>query len=554
MPFVAELLLECPGESTVKTNLTGPMGMLCVSNEGGFYHIKISSAAPSIGQREVECAFWEGVAIDVCCDNGVINVWADPVGLLPVYFSVTNGGGIVAITDDPKYLIENVLNATEPDVVGFWQALAFETPLRNRTILKNVRQLGGGEKMSISRSGIISISRYWKWDIIDDHYSSLNFEQCIDVACELFDENMRVSANREIERSERELLLPLSGGSDSRLSAVLATRHLHRDRLQPLTYAYSKVSREVAVAKKISDELAFDRHQFHRLTPQSYLNALHCMPRETGGLISFANTHLLDYLRSSCGLSGIVSSGFSDALCGYEAHSAIKLPYGTWKQSEKVQKWQSFAQEFKVPRAVDEETMRDLMALSKAWNESSITTYDEYLYIVERHVKFHLPLLNLWRRHAPVLTPFISSDLIKLFFSMPPNFRIKKVLEHAVIKRLAPGVASIESMSSLVLTGRSGGKFDRLANRGINLANVVLRSIGLGSVEIPSPRITEQLAKALHTTLKRDYVESVSQLAYMGLYDSQQSKRLDKPALRVGDRLGTQLTALNCAAVYNLKL
>lgn len=553
MPFIAELRLGNPGESTVKTNLTGPGELLCVSNEEGFHHVKISRAASSIEQRDVESAFWEGVAIDVCSDNGVIKVWADPVGLLPVYYSVTNGGGMVVITDDPKYLIENVLSATEPDVVGFWQALAFETPLRNRTILKNVRQLGGGEKMSISRNGTISISRYWKWDIKDDYYSSLNFEQCVDIACELFDENMRVSANNEIERSERELLLPLSGGADSRLSAVLAARHLHRDRLQPLTYAYSKTSREVAVAKKISDELAFDGHQFHRLTPQSYLNALHCMPRETGGLISFANTHLLDYLRSSSGLSGIVSSGFSDALCGYETHAAIKLPYDAWEQSEKVQKWRSFAQEFKVPTAVDDETMEDLLTLSKAWYESTITTYDEYLYIVERHVKFHLPLLNLWRCHAPVLTPFLSSDLIKLFFSMPPKFRINKVLEHAVIKRLAPGVASIESMSSLVLTGRSGGKFDRLANRGINLGNVALRLIGLGGVEIPSPRITEQLAKALHTTLKPNYADSVSLLARLGLYDSPQKKRMDKPALRVGDRLGTQLTALNCSAVYSLR-
>lgn len=51
MSFVAELLLEHTGESTLKANLTGAGEMLCVSNEGSFYHVKISSAAPSNEKR-----------------------------------------------------------------------------------------------------------------------------------------------------------------------------------------------------------------------------------------------------------------------------------------------------------------------------------------------------------------------------------------------------------------------------------------------------------------------------------------------------------------------
>lgn len=75
-------------------------------------------------------------------------------------------------------------------------------------------------------------------------------------------------------------------------------------------------------------------------------------------------------------------------------------------------------------------------------------------------------------------------------------------------------------MSSMVLYGRSDGKFDRLENRGVNLANVALRSIGLGGVGILAPRITEQSAKAFHTTEKPNYAESVSLLDGTGLYDS----------------------------------
>ncbi|MDA8805030.1 asparagine synthase-related protein, partial [Candidatus Pelagibacter bacterium] len=363
-----------------------------------------------------------------------------------------------------------------------------------------------------------------------------------------FDRNMR-----KLNINRNKLLLPLSGGYDSRLIAVLAIRHLHKDKIHPVTYCYSKISREYIYANKISKNLSLSGHQFHQLSSQSYLQALDWMVKETGGLVSFYNVHLLDYLRSSYGIEGILSSGFSDALCGFEAHSETKLTYSTWEKSKMVLRWKGFSKEYKISHHIDGETMNDFEILSKEWNESNITSFDEYLYIIERHAKFHLPILNLWRKYSPVINPFISSELIKLFFSMPPKFRFNKILEKGVIQRFSPDVASIKSMSSLVIYGRTGNKVDRLLNRGINFTNMILRSIGFAQLEIPSPRITEQLCKAMHTFLKKGYARSVSQLYDMDIFNSQQAKKMKKISLRVDNKLSYQLHALNCAAVYRLK-
>ncbi len=185
------------------------------------------------------------------------------------------------------------------------------------------------------------------------------------------------------------------------------------------------------------------------------------------------------------------------------------------------------------------------------WTESTITSYTEFLYIIERHVKFHLPLLNLWGRYADVHTPFISNDLVNLFFSMPPKYRINKCLEHAVIERLSPELSALPSMSSLVLSGRTGNKFDRVINRSLNFVNVVLRGIRCAQLELPSPRITEQLGKAMHTELRQALHNGCQQLEEYGLVTSGQKAKLSQPALRVGEKLGIQWAALNSSKVYS---
>ncbi len=499
--------------------------------------------------HEIERTFWQGLYIQVQRNNGTVTVWSDPIGSLPVYYMWNKYIQKLIVTDEPEFLINNILKKTEPDAVAFWQALAFETPFRNRTILNNVSQLGSGEKLELSDGGV-AISRYWKWDY-ENKYASLSFEKCVDLACEMF-ENASRKAVKNIDVDQ--ILLPLSGGPDSRLAAILASKHININRLLPITYAYSTISREVSVAKKVSQELSLRGHEFYKLTPEIYAASLSWMPLETGGLVSFANVHLLDYLRKGYENKGIYSSAFSDALCGYEAESKIKAPYKTWMSSKHVNAWREVVKDYNVSKDIDDETMSDLEQLSMAWADSTITTFEEYLYIVERHAKFHLPLVNLWSRYAKVITPFVSGELLELFFGMPPEYRINKKLEHAVIERLNPKVARIESMSSLVLSGRTGGKMDRYLNRGINLANVLLRGIQLGGLEVPSPRVTEQLCKALHTSLKEEYAISVDYLEMLGLYQDSQRSRIEKPALRVGKRLGAQLTALNCAKVYRLKL
>lgn len=514
--------------------------------DGKFLHAGNLNDCPSIHDNEPLCSIWTGWLIKDSKDE--IIIWADPLGSLPLYYSFCHANNKLVISNYPDYLINNVVGKVEADPSGFWQALAFETPLRNKTIIKGIGQLGGGEKFTICHGGEPSITRYWKWRIEDPRYSSLSLVQCVDAACDLFD-----VSSRSLASSNTQYLLPLSGGPDSRLTAILASRNVDRSKILPVTYAYSTISREVGIAKQIVQLLQFTEHKFHKLTSKTYREAFNWMPSETGGLVGFANVHLMDYLRHS-GFNGtIISSGWSDALCGYEAKSPVKMDHESWYSESHMQKWSETVEWLGIPEDINEQTRADLKFLADEWNNSTITSYTEYLYIVERHVKFHLPLLNLWGRYADVYTPFISNDLVNLFFSMPPEFRINKSLEHAVINRLSPEISALPSMSSLVLSGRAGNQVDRAMNRAINLVNVVLRGMHCGRLELPSPRITEQLAKAMHTDLRQELLYGCNRLEEHGLLTKEQKAKLNKPALRVGAKLGLQLSALNSSKVYSVE-
>ena len=261
--------------------------------------------------------------------------------------------------------------------------------------------------------------------------------------------------------------------------------------------------------------------------------------------------HLMSYARGE--INKIDLEAYTQNILDLMRMEAVKMDHDSWRDEAPVKKWHETVKWLGIPGDIDESTRADLEFLAHEWSESTITSYTEYLYIVERHVKFHLPLLDLWRKYADVYTPFVSNDLVHLFFSMPPEYRIDKRLEHSVIKRLSPELAALPSMSSLVLSGRAGGKIDRVVNRAVNFINVLFRGLHCGHLEIPSPRITEQLGKAMHTDLRQELYDGCNRLEEYGLLTGEQKAKLNRPALRVGAKLGVQLAALNSSKVYSLK-
>jgi asparagine synthase len=389
------------------------------------------------------------------------------------------------------------------------------------------------------------VRRYWSWDFCNQEIQCLSFGACVDRATELFDTAFR-EATRDLTWP---YLLPISGGVDSRMVSVLASKNLAPDLIQPVTYAYSSNSQEYQIAKQVCEKLGLNSPELHRLNNDTYKKALDWMPRETGGMVAFFNCHLLDYLRSTGFRGNILTSAFSDGLCGYEAKGGSGA---SWESSEKVKTWSRFASLYGLDSKIIDETRADFNSLAKEWENSTISSFDEYLYIVERHSKFHLPLVNLWRRHCGTSTPFISNELLELFFSMSTEFRINKQLEQACIKKLNPSVYDVGSISSLILTGRTGPRAERIYHRSINFFNMLLRGIGLASMEVPSSRVTEQLAKALHTDLKPYYKSALQGLHSRGFITKKEMEAFTRPSLRVNERLVSQLTMLNAARVYDI--
>ena len=84
---------------------------------------------------------------------------------------------------------------------------------------------------------------------------------------------------------------------------------------------------------------------------------------------------------------------------------------------------------------------------------------------------------------------------------------------------------------------------------------MLLRISHLAEFEIPLPQITEQLGKALHTTLKSEYFSAVEYLEQLELFTPFQKNIFNRLAVRIGgSTLGSQLSALNSAKVYGCHL
>jgi len=483
---------------------------------------------------------WQGVLVKI--DGAEVTIYSDPVGSVPVYYTSISSRNTVYISDSADQIF-SILDKIELEMVAFWQSVAFETPLGNRTIIAGVYQLNGGQSLRFASDLDTTIQRYWDWNFRDEVIHNLSFQECIERASELLES----SFNSQLKGCDGPYLLPISGGLDSRLVTVLASRNLPKDLVQPVTYAYSSRSQEYQLAKAVCSNLGLKEPIFHELNSTVYKDATEWMPRETGGMVAFFNCHLLDYLRKTDFRGTVLTSAFSDGLCGYESQD---VQGESWENSAKVKQWIRFSKDYGLDEDISCTTMEDLEKLSWEWTRSSISSFDEFLYIVERHSKFHLPLINLWQRFSSTATPFISSELFELFFSMRPEFRINKSVEKDVVEYLCPGIADIGSMSSLVLTGRTGSRSKRLFHRSINFLNVLLRGLGYAEHEIPSSRITEQLAKALHTELRADFDAAINEMYSRGALSSFQLSKFSKPSLRFNEKLRSQLSILNAFRIF----
>ena len=152
--------------------------------------------------------------------HGAVHLVRDRVGIKPLYWA--RCGTTVLFASEAKAFLAHPAFRAEIDPMQVDELLAFRYVAGNASLLKGVRQVQPGHRLTITSGGVTE-ARYWS---IPDHPEKLRLSQ--EDAVDRLDHLLGRSVHSQL-RSDVNVGCQLSGGVDSSLVAVLARSYRSAD-------------------------------------------------------------------------------------------------------------------------------------------------------------------------------------------------------------------------------------------------------------------------------------------------------------------------------------
>ncbi len=192
--------------------------------------------------------------------RGAVHLLRDRVGIKPLYWAQC--GTTVLFASEAKAFLAHPAFRSEIDPAQIDELLAFRYVAGEASLLKGVRQVQPGHRLTITPDGVTE-ARYWS---IPDHHEKLRLSR--DDAVDRLDHLLGRSVQSQL-RSDVNVGCQLSGGIDSSLVAVLARSH-HRADIDTfsIVFAEPQFSEErwivsaAAAARAVSHRFVFDGTAF----------------------------------------------------------------------------------------------------------------------------------------------------------------------------------------------------------------------------------------------------------------------------------------------------
>ena len=414
--------------------------------------------------------------------KGFLLIYRDRFGTFPLFlFDDKRNNQLILF--NRFYLIKEHWNYLNIDKIGFWETLLYESTLGARSLFSNVLQVPCASYVKITPDLKHSINRYWH--INYEKRRELSREDFLKESFERFDQ---VFARLD---KGKHYLLPIGGGVDCRLMAAFMSRHLPKNNIHPITYGFDRRVLEYTYAKEVTSALGLSEPVFHALTSESYIRNLKLLAEITGGCISIQNCHMFDFLSCSSGDAiDVCSSAYSDAVMGWDAkHYDDKITHDEGSYSKTNDYWGTkLGTSMYIRDGIDS----DLQIISQEWQDkSTISSIDEYIYILERNDKFHLYFADIARDYYEVCLPFTESEIVDFYFSISNYFRFHKQGSIAMMRRYFPKLKSIKNISSLFFYEGLKNPFRFSHFRLINFTNYISASLLNDKILFFNPYQTE---------------------------------------------------------------
>ncbi len=392
------------------------------------------------------------------------------------------------------------INERDFDKVGLIESILFDGPLSERTLFECVKKVQCAEQVELILAEK-KVVKTWRW------------LPKIQTNVELSNVEVEALAKHHLARlmdnlSLNDVVLPITGGLDSRLLAVLLRKRQKSSKVIN-TYTFQRGwSFETWCAKKVAKKLNLKHFTFN-LDRRCYKDFAKEVVRNSGGMITGMHTHgiyccgklLPDALKKLPRIFGYFGDPITGAMTEIvEEGMKLSTPQAVFE------KYRSSL----YPQLVDiykDEIISDLNLTYNAFLQSGspVHTFHEFWKIQQRQNNLITHLFHYHRAHmgVSVAEPFIDEEFIDFFLSLPFEHRFNRGLFKKVSNVLFPEVFSLTSMhfssgSILAKVEQLFEKLESAANKISSTQEVLL-----------SPFRYEQHQKNLQNYLSDDIAEGV---------------------------------------------
>jgi hypothetical protein len=405
------------------------------------------------------------------------------------------------------------------DETAFWEAFIWDMPLGNRTLDRNVEFLPPGSRFTVDRERRL-LTRY----PIDRKEAAPVHSGPVAIV-ERIDRRLQQVCNELVASLQpgEKLLLPLSGGLDGRLLATyLARTGISPKRIEVVTFAFDRSSREYSLASAVSRHLGLGEHHFHEVRRDSYTAHADDFWRTWRGVLSVIHGHLYGFLKKVGGQYAVVVSGlFGDAVAGFMARPPQST--GPLSSTSAFAQMNRFDLAMSLPARVRSEIVSDLQAIYDDWlHLGRSIEFDEFMYFRQRQPKTFGPLLTTYRRLLPVSTPYLDPEIIDLFLSCPFELRHEKRVSRALLQRRDAALAELPDVSTAFSTLNTTTRARRVLATWFARASTTMAILTMDRLRWFNPYATEDVFTAMRRECRESVLHVLAGLRRAGVLSSRQ--------------------------------
>lgn len=398
----------------------------------------------------------------------------------------------------------------ESDRVAIFESLVLDCPIRDRTFCKQIKKTTPGKKIGFdleplsAKSSPTYIRRYFNGDENWEHKQPLNR------ATEILDGLIASSDLQRLEGSQ--VLLPLSGGNDSRLLACLLKKS--GIRFDCITFGPWE-SAEPLIAKLVAARLGVDIK--HLALEDSYYKLYgDDVTVMSAGFSGHAHCHLYSILQSNRSFHEFIVHGYNAEIANAtitdwpDGANISKNDALSRFVNENLKNKQAWGLISKNDKHGVVEDLDAVMEESCRVNHPQY--FNDYLNKVDKTSILMSSIFNVCESFGTLVRPYSSYDYQSFFCALPTSLRKERQLFREACRRLFPqefaiGTADEMFPYNLVLKNLEKGVFRawHALSYGAFLASG-------GRLWIPNPKNFERHRKILFGVLKEVLMNAVEYL------------------------------------------